>query len=139
MKKQEGGDDGGDGAGGRKDGGEPARPENGSPQPRGSHARALALSSGVVVICFLLHILILFLVQPLKVLHLSKLNAYAVATIPLGMGLVFFRDAIINFRRLESRSPVHLVSFMLAIVFGGLSIQGFLGFLIYLVRHPPAL
>lgn len=136
MKKQE---DGGDGAGGRKGSGEPERPEKESPQSRGSHARALATSSALVAIFFLLHVLILFLVDPLKILHLSKLNAYATSIIPLAMGLVFFLDAITNFMRIESRSAVHLASFLMAVLFGSFSIHGLLGFILYLMRHPPAL
>lgn len=117
-------------------GGEHGRPENKSPHP--SHERALAISSAVVAICFLAHILVLLLVDPLKVLHLSKLNAYAISSIPLAMGVVFFFDAITNFMRIESRSAGHLGFFLLAILFGSFSIHGLLGFLIYLVRHPPA-
>jgi hypothetical protein len=135
MKKQE---DRANGARGRKDGGPPERPENGSPWSPGSPARALALSSAVVTICFLLHVLILCLVEPLKILYLSKLNAYATSIIPLGIGLVFFLDAIRSFIRIESRSAVHFVLFLLAVLFGSFGIHGLLGFLLYLMRHPPA-
>jgi hypothetical protein len=51
------------------------------------------------------------------------------------MGLVFLLDAINNFRRIETRSPAHFVPLLLAIVFGGLGIQGLVGFMIYFIRH----
>jgi len=121
---------------GKHDDGGPSRPQN--EPPHQSHPRALAISAAVVVACFLVHILILVLVEPLKVLHLTKLNAYATSSIPLAMGLVFLVDAITHFRQIEARSAVHLVPFILAVVFGGLSVQGLLGFMIFLVRHPPA-
>jgi len=124
----------GDGSWGQ--GSEPRRPEKES-RPR-SPAQALAISSTLVVIFFLVHMLILFLVNPLNILNLSKLNAYAISSIPLGMGLVFLVDAITNFRRIEVHSGVHFVPFLLAIVFGGLSIQGILGCLIYVARHAPS-
>jgi len=116
-------------------GGEPNDPEK-SPQARRS--RVLVISSALVVTCFLVHILVLFLVDPLKVLHLSKLNAYAISSIPLGMGLVFSFDAITHFMRLESRSALHFVSFLMVVLFGSFSVHGLLGFMMYLVRHPPA-
>jgi hypothetical protein len=115
--------------------GEPKKPDNDSNPRRSSPERALVISSVFVITCFLVHILILFLVQPFKVLPLSKLNAYAYSSIPLGMGIVFLLDAIANFRRIESRSFIHLFPFMLAVIFGGLSIQGLLGFIIYFIRH----
>lgn len=133
------GGDRGDGGGHGNDGrGPPKGPENSSPRAGGSHARALAISSALVVAFFLLHVLLLLLVRPWNVLPLSKLNAYAVSCIPLGMGLVFFFDAITNFIRIEARSAVHFAAFLLAILFGSLSVHGLLGFILYLVRHPPA-
>ncbi len=114
---------------------EPKGPESKPARPRRSHARALVISSALVVICFLVHIFILFMIDPTTVQNFSKLNTYALGSIPLAMGLVFFFDAITHFRKIEARSPVHLVPLLFAVVFGGLSIQGLLGFMIYLVRH----
>lgn len=127
MKKHEGTEAKGSGA--------PRGLERKPPQPRGSHTRALVMSSALVVMCFAAHLLVLFMVEPSTAQNFSKLNAYALGSIPLAMGLVFFFDAITNFRKIESRSPVHLVPLLFAVVFGGLSIQGLLGFMIYLVRH----
>ncbi len=120
---------------GRQGGSEPRDPKKGS--PRAGSARALAISAALVVSCFLVHVLVLVLVDPFKVLHLSKLNAYALSSIPLAMGLVFSFDAITNFLRLGSRSAAHFVSFLLVILFGSFSVHGLLGFILYLVRHPP--
>ncbi len=118
---------------GGQGGGAPSGPEK--TKSRRSPTRALVVSSALVVICFIAHIFVLVLIDPAKAQNFSKLNAYALASIPLGMGLVFLLDAINNFRRIETRSPAHLVPLLLAIVFGGLGIQGLLGFMIYFIRH----
>lgn len=129
-------DDRGGGRDGREDGDEPGGPGNAASQR--SRARALAVSTALVVFLFLVHILVLFLVEPLKILRLSRLNAYAMSIIPLGMGLAFFVDAITSFVRLETRSTRHFAIFLLAALFGSLSIHGLLGFFLFVIRHPPA-
>jgi hypothetical protein len=126
-----------DGSGGQGRG-ERDRPERDEPPSGVDHARVLALSSALVVMLFLAHVLVLVLVDPLKILHLSKLNAYAVSSVPLAMALVFAVDAIESFLRLEARTAWHLAWFLLVVLFGSFSVHGLFGFILYLVRHPPA-
>lgn len=62
---------------------EPETPEKGSRDTRRTPERALAVSSALVTAGFFIHLLILFLVEPLKILSLSKVNAYAYSSIYL--------------------------------------------------------
>lgn len=128
MNKQPGG--------GGQGGGEP-RPEREPRQSGVDPARALAISSALIVFFFVVHVLVLVLVDPLKVLPLSKLNAYAASIVPLGAGLVFLYDAVTNFLRIEKRSAVQFAWFLLAVLFGSFSIHGLLGFILFVIRHPP--
>jgi carbon starvation protein CstA len=127
-----------EGSGAGQSGGGPKQPQEEPRQSRTDHARALAISAALVVLFFVVHVLVLVLVDPLKILPLSKLNAYAASIIPLGMGLVFCYDAIVNFLRIEKRSAVQFAWFLVAILFGSFSIHGLLGFILFVIRHPPA-
>jgi hypothetical protein len=102
---------------------------------RRSPESALFISSTLTVFCFLLHILLLFLVEPLRVLALSKYSAYAYSSVPLGIGLISGLYAIYNFARIESRSVFHFIALIFVLVFGSLTIQGLLGFALYSMRH----
>jgi hypothetical protein len=131
MQTPEDGDDG-------RDGGEPREPGKGPLPATHDVARALSISATLVVLCFVVHILVLVLVDPLRVLPVSKLNAFALSSIPLAMGLVFAFDAITSFMRLEARSAGHFVAFLLVVLFGSFSVHGLLGFILYVARHAPA-
>jgi nitrate reductase NapE component len=114
---------------------EPRERGRASPPGRNSAERALIISSVLVVLCFLVHILFLLLVEPFKVLHLSKINAYAYSSIPLAAGLIFLFDTISNFRNVQARSMLHLFLFVLAVIFGSLSFHGLLGFILFMMRR----
>jgi hypothetical protein len=74
------------------------------------------------------HIFFLLLVDPWRVLDISKESAMAYSTIPLGFGVVFLLAAIYSFIRIESRSIFHLILLIFAVAFGSFSVHGLLGF-----------
>jgi hypothetical protein len=96
---------------------------------------ALFISSTLVTLCFLIHIFILFLVEPLRVLALPKESAYAYSAIPLYFGVLFLLSSIYNFTKIESRSAVHFLALIVAFIFGSLSLQGVAGFIMFVVRQ----
>ena len=100
-----------------------------------SPERALFISSALVTICWLGHFFFLLLVDPLKYLALSKETAVAYASVPLCVGIVFLLWAIYNFSKIESRSFLHFVLLIFALIFGSLSIQGLIGSVMYLMRR----
>lgn len=117
------------------EGGVPQKPQTNLPVARLSSATALFLSTALAALGFLSHIFLLFLVEPLKYLRLSKESAYAYSSIPLCFGVIFFLTAIYNFRKIEERSVFHILSIIVAFVFGTLSIQGLAGVIMFLMRR----
>lgn len=89
---------------------------------------ALFISSALTVFSFLSHIVFLFLVDPWRVLAISKEDALAYSTIPLCFGIVFLVSAIYSFIRIESRSIFHVILLIFAVAFGSFSFHGLLGF-----------
>jgi hypothetical protein len=89
---------------------------------------ALFISSALTVFSFLSHIFFLFLVDPWRVLNISKESALAYSTIPLCFGVVFVLSSIYSFIRIDSRSVVHVILLIFAVTFGSFSIHGLFGF-----------
>ena len=116
-------------------------PKNGSSEGRGqasggaplalvprSPEGALVITSALTVFSFLSHIFFLLLVDPWRVLDISKESAMAYSTIPLCFGVVFVLSAIYSFIRIESKSIFHVIVLIFAVAFGSFSIHGLLGF-----------
>jgi hypothetical protein len=93
-----------------------------------SPERALFISTALTVVSFLSHFFFLVLVHPWRILDMPKEDALTYSTIPLGFGVVFLVSAIYSFVKIESRSVVHLVILIIAVVFGSFSFHGLLGF-----------
>jgi hypothetical protein len=89
---------------------------------------ALFISSALTVFSFLSHVFFLFLVDPWRVLNISKESALAYSTIPLCFGVVFVLSSIYSFIRIDSRSVVHVILLIFAVTFGSFSIHGLFGF-----------
>jgi hypothetical protein len=113
---------------GQSGGGAPMKPGKPFPFFPLSPERALFVSSALTVFSFLSHIFFLLLVDPWRVLDISKESAMAYSTIPLGFGVVFLLAAIYSFIRIESRSIFHLILLIFAVAFGSFSVHGLLGF-----------
>jgi hypothetical protein len=111
-----------------KAGGAPENPEKTFPFFPRSPEAALVISSALTVVSFLSHIFFLLLVDPWRVLEISKESALTYSTIPLCLGVVFLLSAIYSFIRIESRSVVHIIILIFAVVFGSFSVHGLLGF-----------
>jgi hypothetical protein len=109
-------------------GGAPRRPEKPFPFFPRSPERALFISTALTVVSFLSHFFFLVLVHPWRVLDMPKEDALTYSTIPLGFGFVFLVSAIYSFVKIESRSVVHLIILIIAVVFGSFSFHGLLGF-----------
>lgn len=90
--------------------------------------RALVISSALTVFSFLCHIFFLFLVDPWKVIPISKEEALAYSTIPLCFSVLFFAASIYSFIKINSRSLFHVVLLVFAAGFGSFSFHGLLGF-----------
>jgi hypothetical protein len=108
---------------GQAGGGAPMTPAKTFPSER-----ALVLTSALTVVSFLVHIFFLFLVDPWRVLAISKEDALAYSTIPLCFGLVFLVLAIYSFIRIESKSIFNVIVLIFAVAFGSFSFHGLLGF-----------
>jgi hypothetical protein len=112
--------------------------ENGGREGRGilggSPGRVLFKTSMLTAASFLVHILFLFLVSPLNVVHLSKEDAYLYAAIPLCFGALFFALSVYNFIIMEERSPSHILLLLVALSFGSMSLQGLLGLALHYVK-----
>ena len=127
--------EGGDGEGrGQAGGGESEKPEKTLVLFQRSPEGALFRSSILTTFSWLSHIFFLLLVDPLKYLDISRDRALTYSIVPLFAGVVFLRDAIYNFRRIEARSVFHTILLIFALIFGGLSILGLTGFVLRLVR-----
>jgi hypothetical protein len=106
----------------------PRKQGNAFPLLPRSPERALIISSALTVVSFLSHFFFLVLVHPWRVLDIPKEDALTYSTIPLGFGVVFLVSAIYNFLKIESRSVVHIIVLIFAVVFGSFSFHGLLGF-----------
>ncbi|MCI0468074.1 MAG: hypothetical protein L0Y57_13925, partial [Beijerinckiaceae bacterium] len=80
-------------------GGSPRRPAKGLSLLPQTAAGGLYFSTALLIISFLSHMLLLFLVEPLKRLALPKASAYAYSGVPLVAGVLAFLSAIFCFRR----------------------------------------
>lgn len=89
---------------------------------------ALVIGSALTVFSFLSHIFFLLLVDPWRVLEISKEDALAYSTIPLCFSVVFLVFTIYSFIRIESKSIFQVILLILAIAFGSFSVHGLLGF-----------
>src|SRR5580704_2514787 len=109
-------------------GGAPKRPESPIPFFPRSPEGALVITSALTVFSFLSHIFFLLLVDPWRVLDISKESAMAYSTIPLCFGVVYVLSAIYSFIRIESKSIFHVIVLIFAVAFGSFSVHGLLGF-----------
>jgi hypothetical protein len=89
---------------------------------------ALIITSALTVVSFLSHIFFLLLVDPWRVLAITKESALAYSTIPLCFGVVFLLSAIYSFIKIDSRSIFHVILLIFAVAFGSFSFHGLLGF-----------
>src|ERR1700738_2106818 len=76
---------------------------------------ALFISSALTVFSFLSHIFFLLLVDPWRVLDISKESAMAYSTIPLCFGVVFLLSTIYCVIKIEDRSLFHIILFIFAL------------------------
>jgi hypothetical protein len=128
---------GGEGEGGAYGGGSGRRnPGTNGEAASGSSAKWLYLGTVLTALCFLIHLLFLFLVEPLKILALPKAAAYAYSGIPLLFGIAFLIFTILSFKRITPRSEVHIAVLIGAIVFGSLNIHGAAGIVRFFAKGP---
>ncbi len=113
---------------GQVGGGAPRKPEKTIPFFPRTPERALVISCALTVVSFLSHIFFLFLVDPWRVLAISKEDALAYSTIPLCFGVVFLLSTIYSFLKIEERSIFHIILFIFALIFGSFSLHGLFGF-----------
>jgi hypothetical protein len=113
---------------GHSGGGAPKKPEKTFPFFPRSPEGALIVSSALTVFSFLSHIFFLLLVDPWRVLGISKESAMAYSTIPLCFGVVFLLSTIYSFIKIEDRSIFHIILFIFALIFGSFSLHGLFGF-----------
>ncbi len=99
-----------------------------------SPERALLSSTVLTVLSFSIHILFLFLVDPLRVLNLSKETAYSYSAIPLCFGVIFLISSIYNFIKIEDRTGSHIILLLIALSIGSMSLQGLLGLGLHYVK-----
>ncbi len=121
------GNGGGEGRG-RAGGGVPRKPAKTFPLIPRTPEGAFVLTSALTVVSFLSHIFFLFLVDPWRVLDISKEDALLYSTIPLGFGVVFLLSAIYSFIRIESKSMAYVIVFLFPLIFGSFSFHGLMGF-----------
>ena len=128
---------GGEGEGGAYGGGSGRRnPGTNGETASGFSAKWLYIWTALTAVSFLVHLLFLFLVEPLKVLALPKAAAYAYSGIPLLFGIAFLLFTIVSFRRLRPRSEIHVAVLIGAIVFGSLNLQGAAGIVRFFAKGP---
>jgi len=109
-------------------GGAQIKPEKTFPFFPLSPEGALFISSALTVFSFLSHIFFLLLVDPWRVLDISKESAMAYSTIPLCFGVVFLLVAIYSFIKIDSRSIFHVILFIFSLIFGSFCLHGIFGF-----------
>ena len=128
---------GGEGEGGAYGGGSgPRKARTNGNAASGSAAKRLYVGTALTALCFLVHLLFLFLVEPLKVLVLPTAAAYAYSGIPLLFGIACFIFTILSFRRITPRTEVHIAVLIGAIVFGSLNLQGTAGIIMFFAEGP---
>ncbi len=129
---------GGDGGGGANGGGGSRRSTPGTNGEAASvpSGKWLYIGTALTAASFFIHLLILFLVEPLKVLALPKAAAYAYSGIPLLFGIAFLLFTVVSFTRLNPRSEVHVAVLVGAIVFGTLNLQGAAGIVRFFAKGP---
>ena len=128
---------GGQGDGGAYGGGSgPRKPGMNGEAASGSSAKWFYIGTALTALCFLIHILFLFLVEPLKYVPLSKADAYAYSGIPLLVGIACLIFTIVSFRRITPRSEIHVVVLIGAIIFGSLNLQGTAGIIMFFAKGP---
>ncbi|HUB64531.1 MAG TPA: hypothetical protein VL996_08820 [Methylocella sp.] len=110
---------------------EPKAPSSWLPR---SFERALLLSSALTVFSFVIHVLFLMLVDPLRVLPLSKETAYVISSIPLCFGVLFLVLSVFSFIMIEKRTALHIVLLFVALSVGSMSLQGLLGLGLHYVK-----
>jgi hypothetical protein len=128
---------GGDGDGGAN-GGSSRRttPGTNGEAASASSGKWLYIGTAMTAASFFIHLLILFLVEPLKVLALPKAAAYAYSGIPLLFGIAFLLFTVVSFTRVKPRSEMHVAILIGAIVFGTLNIQGAAGIVRFFAKGP---
>lgn len=99
-----------------------------------SPERALLSSTVLTVLSFSIHIFFLFLVDPLRVLKLSKETAYSYSAIPLCFGVIFLISSVYNFIKIEDRAGSHIILLLIALSIGSMSLQGLLGLGLHYVQ-----
>src|ERR1700730_777225 len=109
-------------------GGAQIKPEKTFPFSPLSPEGALFISSALTVFSFLSHIFFLLLVDPWRVLDISKESAMAYSTTPLCFGVVFLLVAIYSVTKIDSRSIFHVILFIFALIFGSFCLHGIFGF-----------
>ncbi len=134
MRKLEIGGDGGGGANGG--GSRRSTPGTNGEAASVSSGKWLYIGTALKAASFFLHLLILFLVEPLKVLALPKAAAYAYSGIPLLFGIAFLLFTVVSFTRMRPRSEMHVAILIGAIVFGSLNIQGAAGIVRFFAKGP---
>ena len=128
---------GGDGEGGTSGGGNgPSNPGPNGEAASGSSAKWFYIGTALTALSFLIHILFLFLVEPLKILPLTKAAAYAYSGVPLLFGIAFLLFTIVSFVRIKPRSEIHIAVLIGALVFGSLNIQGAAGIVRFFAKGP---
>jgi len=127
---------GGEGGGANGGGSGRSTPGTNGEAASGSSAKWLYIGTALTAASFFVHLLILFLVEPLKVLPLPKAAAYAYSGIPLLFGIAFLLFTVVSFRRIRPRSEMHIAILVGALVFGSLNIQGAAGIVRFFAKGP---
>jgi hypothetical protein len=117
-------------------GGGPRKPDRGAAIAVRPPAQRLYIWTALTAVSFLSHILFLALVEPLKVLSMTKANAYVYSGVPLVFGLICLLFAIQNFRKITPRAEIHIAALLVAIVFGSLNFQGVAGIVWFFAKGP---
>lgn len=92
---------------------------------------SLCISTALLAISFLAHIIFLFLVEPLHYLKISKEDAMLYSGAPLVAGVAFLLAAIVSFLKIETRTAVHIALLIIVAAFGMLTFQGLSGVVLH--------
>ncbi len=133
MRRLEGG---GDGEGQGYGGGGPRKPDRSAAIAARSPAQRFYLWTALTALSFLSHIAFLALVEPLKVLSMTKADAYAFSGVPLVFGLICVLFAILSFRKISPRAEIHVAVLLVTVVFGSLNFQGAAGIGWFFAKEP---
>jgi len=99
-----------------------------------SPERRLFISTLLLGVCFLSHIIFLLLVEPWRYLSIAKEYAMMYSGIPLCIGVALLVAAIYSFTKIKNRSALHIIVLVFAAVFGSLSLQGLGGIVMHLAQ-----